>query len=124
MPPQLRSITSPPRKAPTARRKAAKKGAPGKCRACGGPFRSRSRIHIYCARKTCRRKRRLEYMRKYMTEWKRAHPNYWRTDKQKQYLKRWRQEHPDYFRKYLAKWRKKNKAASPGGRSRKPGGAT
>lgn len=88
------------------------------CKACGGPFRSRSRTHIYCARKLCRRKRRLEYMRRYMQEWKKAHPDYWKTDKQRQYLKRWREEHPDYFRNYLAKWRKKNTSGASRTRAR------
>ncbi|MCZ6601482.1 MAG: hypothetical protein O6952_00590 [Planctomycetota bacterium] len=112
MPPVVRSKPGDKFGALQRRRRAARRGVPQDCKACSGRFRSRSRTHIYCTRKTCRRKRRLEYMRKYMAEWKKNHPDYWKTEKQREYLKRWRKEHPDYFRKYLAEWRRRNVAGS------------
>ncbi len=87
-------------------RRGARAGIPAKCKFCGRPFRARSRTNIYCTRQTCKRKRRLAYMRDYMKRWKAEHPDYWKSDKQRQYLKEWRENHPDYFKEYAAKTKK------------------
>ena len=59
-------------------------------------------------------------MRAYMLQWKKEHPDYWKTEKQRKYLKRWREEHPDYFREYAARLRKKDGSSRTRGRGRRP----
>jgi hypothetical protein len=76
-----------------------------RCPACGKEFRARNKVHVYCARETCRAKRRAAYMKKYMAGWKKKHPNYWKTERQREYMKEWREGHPGYFRE----WRERQK---------------
>jgi hypothetical protein len=86
-----------------------------KCAHCGKPFRPKNQIQKYCTRVTCHKARIGEYMKHYMSAWKRKHSSYWRTPRMKEYFRKWRIEHKDYFKK----WRKKNKpaGAAPGGKT-------
>ena len=99
-------------------RRSARPGIPAKCKFCGRPFRARSRTNIYCTRQTCKRKRRLAYMRNYMKSWKADHPDYWKSEDQKKRLKEWREKHPDYFKDYAEKTKKKSGGTST--RRRRP----
>lgn len=73
------------------------------CRTCGGTFIPRNRLHKYCTRSACFAQRRAEYLKRYMETWRRKHPDYWQTERQRQYLSAWRKSHPNYFKKWRAK---------------------
>ncbi|MCE9583981.1 MAG: hypothetical protein K8T20_15970 [Planctomycetes bacterium] len=64
---------------------------------------------MYCSRETCKAGRRSNYMKKYMSGWKRKHPNYWRTERQKEYMKQWRDAHPAYFKGWRDKAKRRGK---------------
>lgn len=81
-----------------------------RCNACGKDFRPRNRVHVYCSRETCRAARRAGYMKNYMNGWKRKHPNYWKTERQREYMKDWRESHPEYFRSWRTKQKRKARA--------------
>ncbi|NUN51146.1 MAG: hypothetical protein HUU15_20265 [Candidatus Brocadiae bacterium] len=81
-----------------------------RCPACGKEFKARNRVHQYCSRETCRAARRAGYMKKYMAGWKRKHPNYWKTDRQREYMKDWRESHPEYFRVWRERQRRRARA--------------
>ncbi|MBI5360869.1 MAG: hypothetical protein HZA48_09850 [Planctomycetes bacterium] len=75
-----------------------------KCKACKQAFKTRNSKRIFCLGKACTKARRAVYLKKYMVNWKKKHPHYWKNAKQLEYLKRWRQAHPEYF----SAWRKGN----------------
>ncbi|MBI3098765.1 MAG: hypothetical protein HYY93_11075 [Planctomycetes bacterium] len=75
------------------------------CRGCGGAFTPRNRLQKFCTRTACFSERRAEYLKRYMDVWRRRHPDYWKTERQRQYLSSWRKTHPNYFKK----WREKQK---------------
>jgi len=49
-------------------------------------------------------------MKNYMNGWKRKHPNYWKTERQREYMKDWRESHPEYFRSWRTKQKRKARA--------------
>ena len=87
-------------------------GAKGqrRCPACGKGFRARNRVHVFCSRETCKAARRSGYMKRYMSGWKKKHPNYWKTERQREYMKQWRAAHPEYFKGWRDRAKRRNRA--------------